>query len=449
MAFQKDFIWGAATAAYQIEGAWNEDGRGLSVWDDFCHRSGSVFDGHTGDTACDHYHRFREDVQLMKQLGIKAYRFSISWPRILPDGTGKVNEAGLHFYEELADELLKNGITPYATLYHWEYPYALHQRGGWLNPDSPEWFAAYTRIVAERLGSKIKHFFTLNEPQCFIGLGYGTGEHAPGLHCSRKDTLQMAHNVLLAHGQAVQVLRQTIPGVQVGYAPTGSSFYPETESAEDIAAARKATFDVSDQWTFSVSWWSDPVLLGRYPETGVKAMGADMPKIGPDDMKLISQPLDFYGQNIYNSTPVQADGKGGYVCVPRPVGFSRTAIDWPVTPESLYWVPKFLYERYKTPIVITENGMSCHDAVSLDGKVHDPNRIDFIHRYLRELRRCVEDGTDVRAYFHWSLMDNFEWSRGYDERFGLIYVDFETQKRTLKDSFYDYSRIISENGKNL
>lgn len=449
MGFPKEFIWGAATAAYQVEGAWNEGGRGLSIWDAFCHQSGHIFEGHTADTACDHYHRFREDVQLMKQLGIRAYRFSISWPRILPNGTGSVNEAGIRFYEELADELLQNGITPYATLYHWDYPYALHQRGGWLNPESPAWFAAYTRVVAQRLGGKIKHFFTLNEPQCFIGLGYENGEHAPGLHCSRKDCLQMAHHVLLAHGRAVQVLRDVIPGVQVGYAPTGSSFYPATDAPEDVEAARKATFDVPERWTFSISWWSDPVLLGQYPEAGVRMFGQDMPQIGKQDLQLISQPLDFYGQNIYNSAPVRADGNGGYVCVPRPAGYSRTAFDWPVTPQSLYWEPKFLYERYRTPIVITENGMSCHDAVSLDGQVHDPNRVDFLQRYLRELRRGIEEGTDVRGYFHWSLMDNFEWTRGYGERFGLIYVDFATQKRTPKDSFYAYQRVISENGKTL
>ncbi len=449
MAFPKDFIWGVATAAYQVEGAWQEDGKGRSVWDDFCREPGKILDGHTGEIACDHYHRFREDIKLMKQLGIHAYRFSISWPRILPEGTGKVNEAGIHFYEELVDELLKNGITPYVTLFHWDYPSTLQRLGGWLNPESPDWFAEYTKVVAQRLGGKVKHFFTLNEPQCFIGLGYGNGEHAPGLVCSRKDCLLMAHHVLLAHGKAVRVLRQEVPDVKVGYAPTGTSYYPATNQAEDIEAARKAIFDIPERWTFSISLWSDPVLLGHYPEDAAKAFGEDMPEIAPGDMELISQPLDFYGQNIYNSRPVRADGKGGWEEVPLPIGYPHAATNWPITPKSLYWVPKFLYERYQMPIIITENGMSCHDAVSLDGKVHDPNRIDFNHRYLRELRRCAEDGVDVRGYFHWSLMDNFEWANGYNERFGLIYVDYTTQKRTPKDSFYDYQTIIAQNGENL
>lgn len=449
MAFQKDFIWGTATASYQVEGAAQEGGRGPSVWDDFCREPGRVFDGHTGNTACDHYHHFREDIQLMKQLGAQAYRFSISWTRILPEGTGRVNEEGLRFYEELVQELLDNGITPFVTLFHWDYPAALERQGAWLNPKSPEWFAEYTRVVAKRLGSKVKHYFTLNEPQCFIGLGYGTGEHAPGLRCSRRDTLQMAHNVLLAHGRAVQVLREEVPGVQIGFAPTGSSFYPATDSAEDVEAARQATFDVPERWSFAIGWWSDPVLLGHYPEIGLKRLGSDAPNIAPGDLELIHQPLDFYGQNIYNSCPVRADGKGGYENAPRPVGYARTANNWPVTPQSLYWVPKFLYERYHLPIYITENGTSCHDAVSLDGKVHDPNRVDFMQRYLRELRRGISEGVDVRGYFAWSLMDNFEWNFGYSERFGLVYVNYASQERIPKDSFYAYQRIIAENGANL
>lgn len=449
MGFPENFLWGTATAAYQVEGAWNADGRGPSVWDDFCRQPGKIFAGHTGDIACDHYHRFREDVQLMRALGVNAYRFSISWPRILPAGTGQVNEAGLRFYEALADELLANGITPYATLFHWDYPSALYRRGAWLNPESPDWFAAYARVVAQRLGGKIKHFFTLNEPQCFIGLGYVSGEHAPGLRCSRKDALQMAHHVLLAHGKAVRALRDCIPDVQVGYAPTGSTFYPATDSPADVEAARRATFAVHDSWTFSVAWWSDPVLLGHYPEEGLRLFGADMPPVGAQDLRLMAQPLDFYGQNIYNSAPVRADGRGGFALVERPVGYPRTAIGWPITPESLYWAPKFLCERYRLPLLITENGLSCHDALSLDGKVHDPNRIDFIHRYLHALRRCIDDGADVRGYFHWSLLDNFEWTRGYDERFGLVHVSYDSQKRTPKDSFYDYRDIISSNGARL
>ena len=300
------------------------------------------------------------------------------------------------------------------------------------------------------MGDKIHHFFTFNEPQCFIGMGFNGKEHAPNLPCSNQDLLQMAHNVLLAHGRAVKILRDTIPHCMVGYAPTGSSFYPATEKPEDIEAARLATFSAGkESWPGGIPWWSDPVLLGQYPEDGLKAMKEDMPSIAPGDMELIAQPLDFYGQNIYNSRPVESDGNGSWRLVPLPAGYPRTAIDWPITPECLYWLPKFLYERYKTPILITENGISCHDAVSLDGKVHDPNRIDFLHRYLRNLRRASEEGVKVCGYFQWSFMDNFEWCRGYDERFGMVYVDYTTQKRTPKDSFYDYREIIRSNGESL
>lgn len=450
MSFPKEFIWGAATASYQVEGGAYEDGKGLSVWDIFCREPGKVFGGHTGDVACDHYHRFREDVRIMREMGLKAYRFSISWPRILPAGTGEVSEAGLRFYEELADCLLENGITPYATLFHWDYPYELDKRGGWLNPESSDWFAEYVRVVAERLGGRVKHYFTLNEPQCFIGLGYLSGEHAPGIVHSRRDCLQMAHNVLLAHGKAVRVLRETVPDCQVGYAPTGSTYYPASDSPEDVEAARRATFCPSpDAWSFSVPWWSDPVLLGHYPKELAEAFGEDMPAVRPGDLELICQPLDFYGQNIYQSTPVRSDGRGGWTAVPHPEGWPRTSCDWPITPQSLYWAPKFLYERYHMPLIITENGLSCHDVVSLDGKVHDPNRIDYLNRYLLELKRGIGDGVDVRGYFEWSLLDNFEWARGYDERFGLIFVNYQTQERIWKDSAYWYRDVIAKNGENL
>lgn len=450
MAFKKDFIWGAATAAYQIEGAAYEDGKGLSVWDNFCKEDGRIFESHTGDVACDHYHRYKEDFKLMAELGIKNYRFSFSWPRIIPNGVGELNGKGLAFYSDLIDEMLKNGITPYATLFHWDYPYELCKRGGWLNPDSPSWFADYAGVIAKHFGDRVKNFFTLNEPQCFIGLSYVDTVHAPGIALPLKDTLQMTHNVLLAHGKVVETLRANIRDCKVGYAPTGRYFYPRTDSKADIEAAKLATFDVTpDDWSFSVAWWSDPVMLGSYPQKCMELFGASMPEIGADDMKQICQPLDYYGQNIYHAAPVSADGQGGYTKAKRRVGHSKTAIGWPITPGALYYAPKFIYERYKKPVYITENGLSCQDAISLDGKVHDPNRIDFLNRYLLELKRAVADGVEIDGYFQWSFMDNFEWAKGYDDRFGLVYIDYETQKRIPKDSAHWYAQVINSNGKNL
>jgi len=453
MSFSKDFVWGAATSAYQIEGAWNEDGKGLQLWDVYSHQPGKIYEGHTGDTACDHYHLYEEDVALMKKTGLKAYRFSVSWARIMPDGFGRIEQRGIDFYNRLIDALLENGIEPYITLYHWDLPYEIYKRGGFMNPDFVEWFADYARIVVEAFSDRVTHFMTFNEPQCFVGLGHVTGEHAPGLLNPLKDTFLMAHHVMMAHGKAVQAMRAAArQPVEIGYAPTGTMCYPKTDCKEDIEAARKALFESPGnlkRWAWSVGWWSDPVLLGKYPEDGLRLYEPWLPDIRPEDLKLMHQPLDFYGQNIYNGKCVAADGHGGWQYVDRRPGFPKTGIQWPVTPECLYWGPKFLYERYGLPIFITENGISCHDVVSVDGRVHDPNRIDFLGRYLYQLRKSAEDGTDIRGYFQWSLMDNFEWTRGYSERFGLIYVDYETQKRILKDSAMWYRQTIESNGENL
>lgn len=452
MGFREDFVWGAATSAYQIEGAAAKDGKGRHIWDVYVKEPGHVFKGHSGDVACDYYHLYKKDVAMMKEMGLKGYRFSIDWSRVLPEGRGKVNEAGIAFYGRLIDELLKNGIEPYITLYHWELPYELYKRGGWMNPEIVEWFGAYAKLIAERFSDRVSHFFTLNEPQCFVGLGFLTGEHAPGIRAPLQDTFEMAHNALKAHGRAVQMLRQY--GKQplvVGYAPTGSMCYPETDRPEDVEAARKMLFAMQSNdrnWTWNVAWWSDPVLLGHYPEEGLKRYERYLPKITDADMKLISEPIDVYGQNIYNGRCVRMGTDGRPEEVKRYGGFPKTAMDWPVTPECLYWGPKFLYERYKKPIYITENGLSCHDVVSLDGKVHDPNRIDFLARYLGQLKRAAEE-TDLRGYFQWSLMDNFEWAKGYSERFGLIYVDYRTQERIPKDSAYWYRDVIQSNGENL
>ncbi len=449
MGFAKDFVWGAATSSYQIEGTGRDSGKGQNIWDVFTKEPGRVYEGHTGDIACDHYHRFREDVAYMKELGLKGYRFSIDWSRVLPEGTGKVNEKGIDFYNALIDELLEQGIEPYITLYHWELPYEIYKRGGWMNPEIVEWFGQYARLVAERFSDRVKYFFTLNEPQCFVGLGFLQGCHAPGVKAPLRDTFEMAHNALKAHGRAVQMLRAYgKQNVQIGYAPTSGMCYPEKETPKDIEAARKALFALPDDlsnWTWNVSWWSDPVILGKYPEEGMKKYEKYLPVITDEDMKLISQPIDFYGQNIYNGRCIRMGTDGRPEEVRRPAGFPKTATNWPVTPEALYWGPKFLYQRYRKPIYITENGMACHDTVSQDGKVHDPNRIDFLARYLKNLKRAAEE-IDIRGYFQWSLMDNFEWDKGYAERFGIIYVDFETQERIWKDSAYWYRDLIRRNG---
>ena len=448
MSFREDFIWGAATASFQIEGAGDE--RADSIWDVMCRQPGRVMNGHDGRVACDHVHRFREDVAIMRELGIRNYRFSVSWPRVMPQGTGEVDQKGLAFYSELVDCLLENGIRPFVTLYHWDLPQALQLRGGWANPDMPKWFAAYTKVVAECFGDRVKDYITLNEPQCFVGLGYYTGVHAPGIKNSPRETmLTIVHNTLCAHGEAVRVLRETVPGVRVGVAPCADPKIPASDDPRDIEAARTAYFACAQDHYFSVTLYSDPMMLGTYPEELLARDGHLLPRGFERDLAVIHQPLDFYAQNIYKGQVCRAGANGGVELLPEPVGVPRTAIGWEIHPEALYWGPRFLYERYRTPIIITENGMSCHDVVSLDGQVHDPNRIDYMHRYLRELRRAAEDGVDVRGYFAWSLMDNFEWAHGYNERFGLVHVDYTTQKRTIKDSARWYAGVIAENGRAL
>lgn len=452
MGFPKDFVWGAATSAYQIEGAAGEDGKGKHIWDIYTREEGRVYEGHTGDTSCDHYHRFREDVQHMKEMGLKAYRFSIDWSRVLPQGTGKVNEKGIEFYSNLIDELLGAGIEPYITLHHWELPYELYKKGGWMNGESAEWFGEYAGLISERFSDRVTYFFTLNEPQCIVGLGYLRAEHAPGLKAPVRDTFLIAHNILRAHGRAVQMIRQKAKRpVQVGYAPTGPMNYPASERPEDIEAARMSFFSMPDvsNWTWNVSWWSDPVLLGRYPEEGLVKFEQYLPHITDEDMRLISEPIDIYAQNIYNGNSICMGADGKPAEAKRKEGFPRTATNWPIVPECIYWGPKFLQERYHKPIYITENGISCRDVLSMDGKIHDPERIDFVGRYLKALRRAVDDGVDIRGYFLWTLLDNFEWNKGYSERFGLIYVDFATQERIWKDSAHWYKEVIRTNGENL
>jgi beta-glucosidase len=449
--FPEHFVWGAAAASYQIEGAVSEDGKGPSIWDMFCQKPGAVWQGHSGAVACDHYHRYRDDVALMKQVGLEAYRLSLCWPRLLPEGTGTLNSRGVDFYSRLVDALLEVGITPWVTLFHWDYPLSLYHRGGWLNRDSADWFADYARVVAEALSDRVKHFFTLNEPQVYIGFGQMEGVHAPGEKLPTSQMLLAGHHTMLAHGKAVQALRASAKQpLLVGYAPVGLPRTPYTESAEDLKAAREATFSVVEKNSWNNSWWMDPVLRGEYPAQGLEFYGADVPKFPASDLAVMAQPLDFFGVNIYQSAPVRASTKApGFERVEFATGYPSTAFNWPITPEALYWGPRFFYERYRKPIVITENGLSCRDWVSLDGKVHDAARIDFTRRYLRELHRAHRDGVALGGYFHWSIMDNFEWAAGYRERFGLIHVDYETQVRTLKESAHWYRGVIESRGASL
>jgi beta-glucosidase len=446
MSFPNNFTWGAAAASYQIEGAANEDGRGLSVWDTFAAHPGAVLRGESGAVACDHYHRFRDDVQLMRQLKLQAYRFSISWPRVLPDGDGKPNEKGLAFYDQLVDELLKANVTPYCTLFHWDYPYELYKRGGWLNRDSVRWFADYATLIAQRLGDRITNWMTLNEPQCFVWLGHEQGIHAPGVKLPRRDVLTIAHHALMAHGAAVQALRAHCKAKPtIGWAPCGLVKFPTTESERDITAARNGTMSVgTDLW--NNTWFSDPACLGHYPHDGLTFFAKDLPTFSDADMKLINQPLDFYGMNVYAGREVRANDAGEPEYIPEKGEWPYTAIRWRVTPDALYWGVRFHAERYRLPIVITENGLSSMDWIALDGQVHDPNRIDFTTRYLRALKRAIDERYAVRGYFHWSLMDNFEWAFGYQERFGLTLVDYPTQRRIIKDSGHWYAKVIESNG---
>ena len=458
--FPKTFAWGAASASYQIEGAAAEGGKDRSVWDMFCRRPGKVWEGQVGDDACDQYHRFAEDAGLMRDIGLNAYRFSISWPRVLPDEAGRLNNAGLDYYDRLVDALLAAGVTPWITLYHWDLPRSLYLRGGWMNREIVRWFSDYATAVTERLSDRVQNWITFNEPQVFVGLGLETGRHAPGDKLGLPELLQASHHVLLAHGLAVQAIRagaKTAP--TIGWAPVSAIAYPVSNSEGDIAAARRAMFEHAcrpllvapgdDTQVWSNTWWSDPVVLGGYPEDAVKAFGAAMPQIAGGDMETICQPLDFLGGNVYHGTPVKRGANGEPERVPRPMGYPLTSFNWPVCPECIYWAPKFLQERYQLPFVVTENGVSCRDWISLDGAVHDPQRIDFHARYLAELARAIRDGVDVRGYFAWSVMDNFEWAEGVKERFGLIHVDYRTQQRTIKDSGHWYRELIQSGGANL
>ena len=450
--FRDDFVWGVASSAYQIEGKDPLDGAGRMIWDVFA-EEGHITDGKNASVACDHMHRYREDYKLMRLLGIKAYRFSVNWSRIMPEGTGRVNEKAIAMYRDMIAVMKENGITPYLTMYHWELPQALQERGGWLNEESIQWFAEYARVIAENFSDICEYIVTLNEPECFVGLGHLSGVHAPGIKMGYKETFQIAHNAMRAHGQAVITLRKYAKQpIKIGYAPTCSMAYPESDKPEDIEAARKVLFSFynpMDNWTWNVAWFNDPVFLGKYPESGLEKFKEYLPEITKEDMELISQPIDFMGQNIYNGYIIRAGEDGEPEFAAPPEGAPKTAAGWPVNPECLYWGIKFIYDRYKMPIYITENGMSCHDLISRDGRIHDPNRITFLDRYLSALQCACDEGADVRGYFLWTFLDNFEWEKGFSERFGIVHVDFATQKRIAKDSAFWYQKVMESNGRVL
>ena len=440
--FPKDFLWGVASSAYQIEGFSTADGGGRSIWDTFCHTPGKIAYGDTGDMACDAYHRYEEDIRLMKELGVKAYRFSTSWARIDPEGTGNWNEAGLAYYDKVVNLCLEYGIVPYLTLYHWELPQALQDRGGWLSKDTANAFGRYAGKMAGHFRGRVKYYFTLNEPQCTTSLGYFQGIHAPGLRLTLPEVFRVHVNQMLAHGLAQQAILAADPDALVGIASTGNLCYPETETPADISAARRATFDTDPgNWIFTHHWLLDPICLGRFPDCAGTALEELVKSVTPEEMAVIHTVPHMLGYNIYNGHAVRA-AESGFEFVPKYPGFPRTALKWPVTPEVLDWGVRFLQERYGLPGYITENGLSCNDRVYLDGKVHDPDRIDFLARYLSCLGRAVASGADIRGYFHWAFTDNLEWHSGYGDRFGLVYIDFPTGARIPKDSFRWYQGVI-------
>ncbi len=399
MAFPKDFVWGVAASSYQIEGALAEDGRKPSVWDMFCARPGAIWMGHNAAVACDHWHRHKEDVALMKQLGMKAYRLSIAWPRVIPDGTGAVNAKALDFYSRLVDDLLAAGIEPWVTLFHWDFPYDLYCRGGWLNRDVAEWFAEYSAVVARRLGDRVTKWMTINEPECVSVLGHQIGIQAPGDKLAPNEVVRVMHHLLLSHGRSVQAVRANAKSKpSVGLVFAARIFMPATESAADIEAARTLAIPGKAEDLWANGWWMDPVLLGKYPESFVKHIA---PPIEPGDMEIISQKTDFMGMNLYNGAYIRATANGPEE-VPPPEGVALTSIHWPFTPEAYRWATRFAFERYKLPIYITEGGMGGLDCVSPDGQVRDPQRIAYLHRYFLELEKVIAEGVDVRGHFIWS-----------------------------------------------
>jgi beta-glucosidase len=437
--FPKNFQWGTSTSAYQVEGAWNEDGKGESIWDRFSHTPGLVQGGDTGDVACDFYHRYRQDVALMKELGVNASRFSISWPRIFPEGKGAINPKGLDFYDRLVDELLAAGITPFPTLYHWDLPQTMQDLGGWTNRDVAEHFADYCTAVVDHLGDRVKRWMIFNEPWIFITLGYVLGIHAPGIR-DTETALRAMHVVNVAQGLAVRAVRATGKVDAVGSASSMTWASPASDSEEDRDAAER-------MHACSNIWCLEPALNGRYPDAYFSRLDPSRLGIQPGDMEIIKVPLDFIGINLYSGAVFANDPNDENIGVRRIElpDLEQTDFGWDVFPEAIYHVIMRIWNDYHLPIYITENGCSYSDGPDDQGIVRDDRRTRFLRQYIGQVGRAISEGADVRGYYHWSSTDNFEWAEGYKQRFGLIHVDFATQKRTVKQSGYWYRDLIRLN----
>ncbi|HET90122.1 MAG TPA: beta-glucosidase [Chloroflexi bacterium] len=439
--FPSNFIWGAATASYQIEGAWNEDGKGESIWDRFSHTPGAVANGDTGDVACDHYHRWCEDVALMKTLGLQAYRFSIAWPRLLPAGRGDVNQAGLDFYDRLVDALLEAGITPFVTLYHWDLPQALQDAGGWPARATAEAFVEYADLASRALGDRVAHWITLNEPFVSAVVGYLDGRHAPG-HTNLDEMLAAAHHLLLGHGWAVPVIRQNRPQAEVGIVLNLGGQHPASPSPADRAAAWRQDGVIH-------RWFLDPLAGRGYPADVVQWRGRPMDFVMGGDLEHIAAPLDFLGVNYYTRGIVRSQEIPENENEPRTVfpNPEHTEMGWEVYPEGLYEILGRLHFCYPFPaLYVTENGAAYPDQVGPSGEVDDARRVSYLEQHLVQAGRAIAVGVPLRGYFAWSLLDNFEWAHGYSKRFGLVYVDYRTQQRILKRSAHWYGRVIAANG---
>lgn len=439
--FPDNFLWGAATSAYQIEGSPLADGAGASIWQRFVNTPGTIRDGDTGDVACDHYRRYASDVALMKKIGLQAYRFSISWSRIMPAGRGAINQKGLDFYDKLVDELLANDIKPLATLFHWDLPVALDDQGGWLNRDIADWFADYARVMFRKLDDRVESWATLNEPWVVSDQGYLHGILAPG-HRNKYEAPIAAHNLLRAHGAAVKVYREEGKH-QIGLVVNLEPKYPASAAPADGQAAARGHAYMNGQFL-------DPVFLGHYPERLKEVFGAAWPDWPAEDMALIRQPIDFLGINYYTRSVSRDDAQSyplGATPVRQPLG-TYTETGWEVFAQGLGDTLKWVAQRYgNPPIYITENGSAFFDPpVAEGGRVHDPLRVNYLQKHLRAIHGAIEAGVDVRGYCAWSLFDNLEWAHGFSKRFGIVHVNFATQERTLKDSAYFYSDVIASNG---
>ena len=446
LTFPENFLWGVAASAYQIEGAYNEDGKGESIWDRFTHWQAHILNGDNGNVACDHYHRMPEDVALIKELGIPSYNFTISWARILPQGRGTVNPKGLDFYDRLVDELLSAGIHPLATLYHWEFPQALEDLGGWPNRDSTDWFAEYARVVFAKLGNRVSMWSTFCEPWVSAFLGYGTGLHAPGI-CDYSKAYQAAHHLMVAHGKAVQVFRAGNYGGQIGLALNLNGLIPASNSEEDRAATQR----VHDE---THALFLDPIFKGTFPQALFEYIGPHQPKVQTRDAEIISQPIDFLGLNHYNSDYVAFDLFGGLnkarLTPYSAPGWGRTEMNWGIDPDGIKREVLYVKETYGNPkLYLTENGCAMPDVPDENGFVADWDRINFLRAHLRSLHEAITLGANVNGYFVWSIFDNFEWERGYGKRFGLVRVDYETLKRAPKQSAYWYRDVIASNSISL